>query len=243
MYGPTWARGLNGAIRLFLTSLMILGHWSEVDAGQNVTSSGQGGNQPKLSIVIVEGEGAINNVRQRVAREVIVQVNDENNRPIGGVAVSFLLPASGPGGLFANGTNALSVATDAAGRAVAGFTPNTVSGAFQLNATASFQGQVATTVVSQTNALAAAGAVAGGVSTGTVAGGVGGGISAATVAVVAAAVAAAVAVGVVVSKKGGDSPPPPPTIRIGVGGTPTVGAPGGWQQTKGKTILTPTWRR
>ena len=52
----------------------------------------------KLNIVIVEGEGAINNIRQRTAREPIVQVEDENHRPVAGAAVLFLLPENGPGG-------------------------------------------------------------------------------------------------------------------------------------------------
>ena len=52
----------------------------------------------KLNIVIVEGEGAINNIRQRTAREPIVQVEDENRRPVAGAAVLFLLPEDGPGG-------------------------------------------------------------------------------------------------------------------------------------------------
>ena len=36
---------------------------------------------PMLNIVIVEGEGTLNNVKQRVNREPIVQVEDENHKP------------------------------------------------------------------------------------------------------------------------------------------------------------------
>ena len=57
----------------------------------------------RINIVIVEGDGAINNVRQRVAREPIVQVEDENRKPIAGAAVTFLLPNQGAGASFANG--------------------------------------------------------------------------------------------------------------------------------------------
>ena len=49
----------------------------------------------KLNIVIVEGEGAINSVRQRVAREPVVQVEDENHKPVAGAAITFLLPNQG----------------------------------------------------------------------------------------------------------------------------------------------------
>ena len=51
---------------------------------------------PKLIINIVEGEGALNNIKQRVNREPIVQVEDENHKPIAGAAVVFFLPTSPP---------------------------------------------------------------------------------------------------------------------------------------------------
>jgi hypothetical protein len=53
-----------------------------------------------LSITIVEGEGAINNVRQRVNREPIVQVEDNNRKPVAGAVVVFLLPDQGASGTF-----------------------------------------------------------------------------------------------------------------------------------------------
>lgn len=122
---------------------------------------------PALNLVIVEGEGAINNVRQRTAREPIVQVEDENHRPVAGAAVVFTLPSNGASGTFVNGARTLTTVTDSQGRAVArGLRPNNVQGQFQINVTASSAGQTATGVITQTNALvaAAAGAAAGGIS-------------------------------------------------------------------------------
>ena len=66
-----------------------------------------------LQIVVVEGEGAINNVRSRVNKEPIVRVEDQNHRPISGAAVIFFLPTNGPGGTFANGTSSYTTTTDA----------------------------------------------------------------------------------------------------------------------------------
>src|SRR6202051_4737037 len=74
---------------------------------------------PKLIINIVEGEGALNNIKQRVNREPIVQVEDENHKPIAGAAVVFFLPNQGSGGTFANGTTSLTTTTNAQGPAVA----------------------------------------------------------------------------------------------------------------------------
>src|SRR5437899_1160269 len=82
---------------------------------------------PKLNIIVVEGEGAINNIRQRTAREPIVQVEDENHRPVAGAAVVFTLPSRGASGVFANGAKNVTVLTDDQGRAVArGLKPNNV---------------------------------------------------------------------------------------------------------------------
>ena len=72
---------------------------------------------PGLNFIVVEGEGAINNIRQRTARETIVQVEDENRKPAAGAVVVFTLPSQGAGGTFADGGQTLTVATDAQGRA------------------------------------------------------------------------------------------------------------------------------
>src|SRR5438045_133835 len=118
-----------------------------------------------LNIVIVEGEGAINSVRQRVAREPVVQVEDENHKPVAGAAVTFLLPNQGAGASFANGARSLTVLTDDKGQAVArGLRPNNVNGQYQVRVNASFRGQTANTTINQSNALTAAAAGAAGIS-------------------------------------------------------------------------------
>lgn len=111
---------------------------------------------PMLNIVIVEGEGAINNIRQRTAREPIVQVEDENHKPVAGAAVIFAITNQGAGGSFAGGTHTLSVVTDNQGRAVArGFHPNNVQGQYQIHVTASHNGQTANANITESNVVAA----------------------------------------------------------------------------------------
>src|SRR5215470_9009915 len=100
--------------------------------------------QGGLRITIVEGEGAINNIRQRVNRDPIVQVEDDNRRPVAGAIVTFFLPDSGPSGTFVNGMRQLTVTTNAEGRAVAtGIQPNNQTGPMQIRVTANYQGQTA----------------------------------------------------------------------------------------------------
>jgi len=114
----------------------------------------------KLNLVIVEGEGAVNNIKLRTAREAIVQVEDENHKPVAGAAVVFTLPSQGAGGAFASGQTFTTV-TDAQGRAVArGLRPNRIQGRFQIHVTASKDGQTTNADIAMSNALPA-GAVAG----------------------------------------------------------------------------------
>ncbi len=169
----------------------------------------------KISLVIVEGEGAINNIRQRTAREPIVQVEDENHKPIAGAAVVFTLPSQGAGGTFAGGAHTMTVTTNNQGQAVArGFRPNTTQGQFQIHVNASYSGQSASAVISQTNTLVAGAAAA-----------TGAGISAKLITILAVS-AAAVAGGVVAVTRGGGTTANSATIPAGVTTTPGTGTVG-----------------
>jgi hypothetical protein len=107
---------------------------------------------PALVITILDGEGALNDIRQRTAREPIVQVEDENHKPIAGAAVLFALPGSGPGGAFADGAQTFSTVTDSAGRAVAhGLRPNSVSGSYNIHVQVTYNGSTAETNIHQQN--------------------------------------------------------------------------------------------
>lgn len=170
-----------------------------------------------LSITILEGDNAIVNTRQRLSREAIVQVEDENRKPVAGAAVTFFAPNSGPSAVFSNGSNNITILTDSKGQAVVrGIKANQVAGKAEIKITATKEGfRSATSILSQTNAVAAAaglsagmiglivgiGAAAGiGIALG--AGGGGGGSS---------------------SSSGGGVSPSRPTVLSP--GTPTVGPP------------------
>lgn len=107
---------------------------------------------PQLVITILDGEGALNDIHQRTAREPIVQVEDENHRPIAGAAVLFTLPDAGPSGSFAGGAQTFSTVTDSTGRAVArGLRPNNVSGNYSIQVRANYNGSTAETTIHQQN--------------------------------------------------------------------------------------------
>src|SRR6185503_16671003 len=87
----------------------------------------------KLQVVVLEGQGAINNITRRTARDPVVQIVDQNQRPVSDATVTFLLPQSGPGGVFLNGSATVTTITNAEGKAFArGLQPNDVAGPFSI---------------------------------------------------------------------------------------------------------------
>jgi hypothetical protein len=195
--------GAARALCVLLAEVVLLQTWP-------VPVKAQEQEPEKLNISILEGEGSINNIYQRVAREAMVQVDDENHKPVAGVAVTFFLPEHGASGAFSNGSRSLTVVTDDTGHAVArGMVPNKVAGDVQIRVVARFKSLGAETIIHQQNVAAAAAAVA-----------AGGAISAKVLAIIIAVAAAGVAGGAVAATRGGGTSPT--TITAG---TPTVGAP------------------
>lgn len=160
-----------------------------------------------LKIVVIEGEDAVNVIQQKTAVAPIVEVRDRNNQPISGATVRFAIQG---GRATFNGARTITLTTNAAGRAaVTGLTP-TGSGALQISASATFQGQTAAVTIAQTNVLTAAEAAsvagapgAGGTGGGATAGGAGGGISGTTIGIVAGAVGAVAGGAIAATQIGG----------------------------------------
>jgi hypothetical protein len=170
---------------------------------------------PGLTIVIVDGEGGINNVRQHSSRDPVVQVQDDNGKPVSGATVVFTLPSQGAGGSFATGGKIATINTDAGGRAVArGFRPNNTAGKFEIRVNASHENRTARATITQFNMLVPGA----GKHTGT------------KVAVVVLAAGAAAAVGVVAGRGNGktaaspSTPGQPSTIVLSPG-SGSVGPP------------------
>ncbi len=155
----------------------------------------------KLNIVILEGDGAINSIRQRIAREPIVQVEDENRRPVAGAVVLFTAPRQGPGAVFPGNSSTLRVTTDAQGRASAtGMRANSKKGSYEIAVEAIVAGLTATAVIRQQNAK-----------------GTGGGVGWKKLAIVGGIVAVVVVVAVAVAVTRGDK------ATVLVPGAPSVG--------------------
>ena len=106
----------------------------------------------RLQIVVLEGQGAINNIKAGTGRDPIVEIRDENGKPVLAATVTFQTPSTGPGALF--GSSHMIIAhTDSSGRAAGrGLHPNGVAGPFDIRVTASYEAYMASEVIRQVNA-------------------------------------------------------------------------------------------
>jgi hypothetical protein len=230
----TWAGGIFGATNLIL-AFAAFGKQTATDVPEmksagiscvlalQLTLAPLGAQPPtdptapagELKLVIVSGEGVINNIRQRTAREMILQVNDEKGNPVEGATVSLTVPSQGASGTFSNGSGSVTVVADSRGQAsIRGFRPNTVAGKFELAVVASYRGQSVRATVTQFNMA---------VQSATRKSGRG-----KTVAIVAVVVAAAAGGAYAGLRQKGSTPAPAPAPTPSVTltpGTGTVGAP------------------
>jgi len=111
---------------------------------------------PDLKIVVLEGAGAINNIRQHRAKDPVIQVTDDTGAPVKDASVTFLLPATGPSGVFGASGRTLTVLTDERGQAAGrGLVPNQVAGKFEIHVVANYREQRARALITQTNATPA----------------------------------------------------------------------------------------
>ena len=127
-----------------------------------------------LRIVVIEGEDAVNIIQQKTAVRPIVEVRDRNDLPVAGASVLFTIGGGG-GATFAGGASTVTVTTNAAGRAAVTELNPVSNGQFQIRVDASYQGQTATTTITQTNFLTAAQAAQAGQAAGQAGAGAGAG--------------------------------------------------------------------
>lgn len=104
----------------------------------------------ELRIVVLQGEGASTDIRQRASSEPIVRVDDEKQNPVSGAVVVFTLPTEGATGSFTNGSKTLTVTTDSHGQAAAvGLRMNSIPGKVPIFISVSYRGVTARTVMTQ----------------------------------------------------------------------------------------------
>ncbi len=111
------------------------------------------GQSSSISIKVLEGNAAINNISRKTAYAPVVQVVDSTGQPVAQATVTFTAPAIGPGGRFSDGGTTLTMLTDDEGKAVGrGLTPNNTPGQFEIRVTAGSARRTARAIITQTNA-------------------------------------------------------------------------------------------
>ncbi len=203
-----------------------------IPAPAQILKTGPEGSSQKLFITVLEGEGALNNIRERDAREPVVQVTDENHKPVSGALVLFLIHDGGHGaGATFDGGQTFTATTGPDGIArTSGLQVGRNPGSYTIAVSASLGAVVAEQVIiHQSNVITALNSGASGTSGTSVT--AGGSTTASTVAthgilhmsktvaiVAGSAVVAGVVAGVVVATHGSSST----TLTLGAS---TVGHP------------------
>ncbi len=112
--------------------------------------------QARLRVIVMEGEGAINNIREKTAKAPVVRVEDQDARPVRGASVTFTVPDMGAGGFFTTGGSTFIATTDERGIATArGLQPNNIAGRFQIRVRAALGRETASAIINQINAAPA----------------------------------------------------------------------------------------
>jgi len=181
-----------------------------------------------LKVTPLAGRDEVNDIERKVMAPLVVQVTDQNDRPVEGAEVVFRFPLQGPSATFAGGRTSQTTRTNGQGQAAAmNWMANTQTGHFEVHVSASYAnlvGQVTFTMANATKVVVHPGATT-----------VGAApekekkswFSPAWVKVAIIAGGAAAVAGIVLATHGGSgsSPAPtPPTVTISPG-TPSVGGP------------------
>jgi hypothetical protein len=100
-----------------------------------------------LELTLLQGEGALNNIRQRTAREPIVEVKDKNHKPVAGALVLFSINETNGAGATIDGATNFRVVTGPDGIArVPNYKPNNTAGQFTITVRATL-GMLTTDVI------------------------------------------------------------------------------------------------
>lgn len=108
--------------------------------------------EQSLKVRVLAGDGEMNDLERRVMAPLVVQVVDQNERPMEGAQVVFRFPLNGPGAAFAGGKTSLTVLTNGVGQAAAiNWMANGQTGSFQVHVNATYGNQVGEATLTMTN--------------------------------------------------------------------------------------------
>jgi hypothetical protein len=139
-------------MRRYLSQLLVVFLALPPMAGSQALSPAPGQTTQNLKVIPLAGNRENNDLERRMMAPLVIQVLDQDQRPVEGATVVFQFPTSGPGATFANQQNSKTFRTNADGQVAAvGWNANNQAGTFQVKVSASRGNEVGETTISMTN--------------------------------------------------------------------------------------------
>jgi hypothetical protein len=105
-----------------------------------------------LKLLALSGNGEMNDLERKVMAPLVVQVLDQNDRPVEGAEVVFRFPMSGPGAAFVSGKSSQTVRSNGSGEAAAlNWMANGEVGTFEIHVTATYGNEFGETTLKMSN--------------------------------------------------------------------------------------------
>ena len=99
--------------------------------------------EESLKVVVLAGRNEENDIQRKVMAPLVVEILDQNDRPVEGAEVVFRFPLEGPSAAFAGGRTSQTVRTNGQGEAAAvNWMANSQAGRFQIHVNASYGNQL-----------------------------------------------------------------------------------------------------
>lgn len=108
--------------------------------------------EQSLKILVLAGNNEMNDLQRHLMAPLVVQVEDQNDRPMDGAEVVFRFPINGPSATFAGGKPSATVRTNSGGQAAAtNWMANGEVGTFDVHVNASYGNQIGEATLKMTN--------------------------------------------------------------------------------------------
>jgi hypothetical protein len=105
-----------------------------------------------LKMLVLAGNDEMNDLERRVMAPLVVQVLDQNDRPVEGAEVVFRFPLNGPGATFTGGKTSQTVRSNGTGEAAAvNWMANGQVGTFEIHVNAAYGNEIGETTVKMQN--------------------------------------------------------------------------------------------
>lgn len=134
---------------LITAGLFLSGTTAAQPTSETQTSSAPTGE--RLNLVVLQGQRVVNDIRTPSTMMLVVEVRDENYRPLEGATVEFDLPLTGPSGSFEGGVRNKKATTNAQGQAFTAFEPNPEPGRLAIKARATYGTRTGMVTIMQQN--------------------------------------------------------------------------------------------